>query len=236
MTYQLPKVLLLDMDDTILASGSADECWLGVCNSFASRLGERKPEELLSAIQEYRTWYWSDPERHRAGRLDLHAAQRNIVAEGLRRLDIDDPSLAAEVARAYSNLREEVITPFPGALDALRELRRRGITLALITNGNAELQRSKIVKHGLASFFDYVLIEGELGFGKPDVKVFRHALNLLQAAPEEVWMVGDNLEWDVAAPQKLGIFSIWLDFAGTGLPEGSTVRPDRIIRSLTELL
>jgi putative hydrolase of the HAD superfamily len=236
MIGQLPRVLMLDMDDTILASGSADECWLGVCNSFGHRLGERKPQELLSAIQEYRTWYWSDPDRHRAGRLDLRAAQRNIVAEGLRRLGIDDPSLATDIARAYSDLREEAITPFPGALDALRELKKRGVTLALITNGNAELQRSKIVKHGLATFFDYILIEGELGFGKPDERVFRHALDLLQARPDEVWMVGDNLEWDVVAPQKLGIFSIWLDFAGTGLPEGSTVRPDRIIRSLTELL
>ena len=49
-------------------------------------------------------------------------------------------------------------------------------------------------------------------------------------------MVGDNLEWEVAAPQRLGIFSIWCDHAGAGVPEGSTVVPDRIIRSLGELL
>jgi putative hydrolase of the HAD superfamily len=49
-------------------------------------------------------------------------------------------------------------------------------------------------------------------------------------------MVGDNLEWEVAAPQKLGIAGIWVDSSGAGLPRSSTVRPDRIIRSLTELL
>ena len=49
-------------------------------------------------------------------------------------------------------------------------------------------------------------------------------------------MVGDNLEWDVAAPQRLGIVGIWLDVLGTGLPEASAVTPDRIIRSLSELL
>jgi putative hydrolase of the HAD superfamily len=48
--------------------------------------------------------------------------------------------------------------------------------------------------------------------------------------------VGDNLEWDVAAPQRLGIAGIWLDVAGAGLPPASLVHPDRIIRSLTELL
>jgi putative hydrolase of the HAD superfamily len=233
---RLSRAILLDMDDTILASGSADECWLEVCNSFAPRLGERKPQDLLTSIQEYRTWYWSDPERHRAGRLNLRWAQQAIVAESLRRLDVDDPALAQEIASVYAYMREQAITPFPDALDTLRELRCRNVTLALVTNGNAELQRTKIMKHGLATFFDYILIEGELGFGKPDEKVYLHALDLLKMEPAHVWIVGDNLEWEVAAPQRLGIFSIWLDFAGTGLPEGSSVRPNRIITSLSELL
>jgi putative hydrolase of the HAD superfamily len=49
-------------------------------------------------------------------------------------------------------------------------------------------------------------------------------------------MVGDNLEWEVAAPQRLGIYAIWHDTGGDGLPAGATARPDRIIRSLPELL
>ncbi len=52
----------------------------------------------------------------------------------------------------------------------------------------------------------------------------------------ETWMIGDNLEWEVEAPQRLGIYAIWMDVHGEGLPAGSTVKPDRIIRSLTELL
>lgn len=49
-------------------------------------------------------------------------------------------------------------------------------------------------------------------------------------------MVGDNLEWEVVTPQRLGIFAIWYDPAGKGLPEGSSIRPDRIIHALPELL
>jgi putative hydrolase of the HAD superfamily len=48
-------------------------------------------------------------------------------------------------------------------------------------------------------------------------------------------MVGDNLEWDVAAPQRLGIYGIWVDRGGAGIPPGNGVRPDRIVRSLSEL-
>jgi putative hydrolase of the HAD superfamily len=52
----------------------------------------------------------------------------------------------------------------------------------------------------------------------------------------ETWMVGDNLEWEVAAPQRLGIYAIWCDAIGEGLPRETTIRPDRIICSLSELL
>ena len=46
----------------------------------------------------------------------------------------------------------------------------------------------------------------------------------------------DNLEWEIAAPQRLGIYAIWYDGYSAGLPPGCQVRPDRIIRSLPELL
>lgn len=63
-------------------------------------------------------------------------------------------------------------------------------------------------------------MEGELGFGKPDHRVYHLALDRLQLAPSEVWMVGDNLEWDVASPQELGIYSVWVDVRGGWLTRG----------------
>jgi len=49
-------------------------------------------------------------------------------------------------------------------------------------------------------------------------------------------MVGDNLEWEVAAPQRLGMRGIWCDHFGDGLPSAAAVRPDRIVANLAELL
>ena len=46
-------------------------------------------------------------------------------------------------------------------------------------------------------------------------------------------MVGDNLDWDVAQPQRMGIFGIWVDARGAGVPDTSDVRPDRVIRGLS---
>jgi putative hydrolase of the HAD superfamily len=104
-----------------------------------------------------------------------------------------------------------------------------------VTNGDAAMQRDKIERFALAPFFDVVVIEGEFGAGKPDPAVYRHALAALGAAPPDTIMVGDNLDWDVAAPQRLGLAGVWLDRPGGGLPAGSPVRPDRTIRSLADL-
>jgi len=79
-------------------------------------------------------------------------------------------------------------------------------------------------------------IARSLGDKEGAISAYRHALQSLGVAAHEAWMVGDNLEWEVVAPQRLGIYAIWYDGYGVGLPEGSAIRPDRIIRALPELL
>jgi len=236
MTSQLPQVVLLDLDDTILMlSATADPCWRQVCREFAPRaaLGAGA---LFDAIQAQRRWFWQDPERHRCGRLDLRWARREIVASALGALGIDAPQLAAEIATAFIQAREAAIRPFPGAVETLHRLRGQGVRLGLITNGSGDSQRRKIDRFGLGPLFEVILIEGEFGVGKPDLRIYRHALDVLGVEAGETWMVGDNLEWDVWAPQQLGILGVWIDQAGRGLPDDSLTRPDRIIRALAELL
>ncbi len=237
MVEHLPKAILFDLDDTILAdSVNGDRCWRIVCDRFAAEVPGLSPDRLMAEIDKMRIWYWSDPDRHRRGRLDLERARQELVGMALQALDVDAPGLADRIAREFSALRCEAIRPFPGAIETLRRLREQGVRLALLTNGNGAAQRRKIDRFVLAPLFDCVVIEGEFGAGKPDERVYRHACEQLGVAPAEAWMVGDRLDWDVAGPQRLGILGIWVDISGQGLPSSSPVRPDRIIRSLAELL
>ncbi|MBC8060087.1 MAG: hypothetical protein H7Y18_05420 [Clostridiaceae bacterium] len=52
----------------------------------------------------------------------------------------------------------------------------------------------------------------------------------------EVWMVGDNLVWDIEAPKKAGIFAVWNDYRRKELPKGSIIILDRIINDISELI
>jgi putative hydrolase of the HAD superfamily len=232
----LPPVLLLDLDDTIVDdSGTAPGCWRDACVAHAGALGDLDPAALHESIARVGRRFWADPERHRVGRLDLHAARTRVAAMALEEEGRGDPALAERIAARYGALRDERLRLFPDAVETIEWLRGRGHRLAMITNGAGSAQRYKIERFDLARHFERILIEGEMGIGKPDVRVFERAVAAFDIAPEDAWMVGDNLDWDVVPPQSLGIGGVWIDHRGGGVPKDHPARPDRILRRLSDL-
>jgi len=233
----LPKGILFDLDDTIIAFDSvANPIWQRLCETYARQSTLCDPTHLYNAIQEVRMWYWSDKARHKQGRLNLEQTRREIVRRAFGALGLDNVALAYDIADAFSVEREALIQMFPRAEETLQYLCNHKVALALITNGEAQKQWEKVKRFGLERFFTTILIEGEVGYGKPEEAIYGRALENLGLTPGDVWSVGDNLEWDVLAPQKLGMFGIWHDVRGQGLSSNSPIIPDRIIPSISELM
>jgi putative hydrolase of the HAD superfamily len=239
----LPPAILFDLDDTILAAfGQSADQWRRVIGEYAPHLDEHAPEAVIGAIQAYSAYLWADQARHKDWRQRIGEARRHIVESALAQLCTTsgtappEPALCHAIADRFNVVHEAELRMFPGAHETLDRLKELGVRLALITNGAAAPQRAKVVRFALEHRFDHIQIEGEHGFGKPEEQAYRHAMAALGVAAGDTWMVGDNLEWEVAAPQRLGIYAIWHDGYGIGLPPGSPIRPDRIIRALPELL
>ena len=237
MTTDRPKAIIFDMDDTILSDDeAAEKCWRQTCDSFGSRIKGATNDVLLAMIMEIRRFYWTDFEFIRLIGLNLRDARLEILTTAFSRLSIEDAPLANEMTDSFMALKSATVELVPGVLDTLAQLRREGVRLALITNGPAQEQRKKIKYARLEPLFESILIEGEFGIGKPDPRVFHHTLERLNVQPEETWMVGDNLVGDVGGAQAVGIYGVWVDWRGSGLPEDSTVTPDHTIRSIVELV
>jgi putative hydrolase of the HAD superfamily len=238
----LPHAVLFDLDDTLIrANGGAEAAWLVVTHELADDLAPLTPSEVAEAIGAFARHFWADPERHRLWRVRLSEARREIVVGSFAVLAstgrrVPPAVVARRLADRFSAYRDENMRLFPEAHEVIDALRACGTRLALVTNGASEAQRAKLDRFDLAHRFDHIQIEGEHEFGKPDERAYLHALRQLGVHARDTWMVGDNLEWEVAAPQRLGIFGIWFDAAGKGLPRDTPIRPDRIIASLSELL
>jgi putative hydrolase of the HAD superfamily len=224
----------VDLDDTLLDySGGVDACWDAACVAAAP---DHDRARLLAALIEARQWFWSDPERHRRERVDMLGAWTKIAARALELCGGTDARTAAGIAEVYAERRRAAWRLFPESVAFLTALRARGVPMALVTNGDARQQRDKIARHDLARWFDAILIEGELGYGKPEETVYREALRQLGVAPADAWMVGDHIEFDVGAPQRLGLRGVWVDRAGAGVPADAGVRPHLVVAELSAML
>ncbi len=237
----LPKAILFDLDDTIIrAYAKPEDAWGRLLARFAARLDATTEAARLvtvrTAIIDEGRRYWGDPKVAAIGRLDIVGARRRVVRQALAGLGRDDDTLASDIADGFTALRVAEYALYPDAHDTLDKLKAAGVRMALITNGPAVPQRAKVVRFDLERRFEHVQIEGEFGKGKPEPEVYDHALSRLGVRPRDAWMVGDNLEWEVATPQRLGIHGIWYDPHLDGLPANAPAAPDRIINRLAELL
>ncbi len=232
-----PRVILFDLDDTIIDfSSNSAECWRLTCLEVREETGA-DVDALQRAINEAANRFWADHDRAEEGRRDLIRASATIIAEAFATLEVPvRTDLPREMSARYRARREDSIRLFEGAIEVLEALREQGRRLALVTNGTSAEQRPKIERFDLEHHFDHIQIEGEFGLGKPHDAAYRHALDTMNADPATTWFVGDNLEWDVAAPQRHGIFGIWVDGRRRGLPARSQHTPDRVVHRITELI
>jgi len=228
--------LLLDLDDTILDDRSGIlGAWRVVVPLVHEGRPELDPPQIHQAIEECTDWFWSDPEREREGRLDLHRARFEILSAVLEKLERPDAALAEAAAALYTEHRESGLRLAEGALEALGRLREMVPRLALVTNGAQIPQRAKIERFGLAPFFDHIQVEGEYGLGKPEPEVYRHVAARLGVAPEACLMVGDNFRADVLGALAVGMHAAWIDVEGRGEPPKPAPRPHATVTSLVDL-
>ncbi|MBM84841.1 MAG: phosphoglycolate phosphatase [Rhodospirillaceae bacterium] len=239
-----PKAILFDLDDTLISPHqhrtvfwreAITQIWIEIHG--AERALPHKLNAVVEAIDGSAHHFWSDPARHKAGRMDLSLARFRILSGGMGSDNRFSESVRWKISERCGDLMTASTTLYPDAIYTLETLKSEGIRLALITNGAGKPQRAKVERFELESHFQHIQIEGEAGVGKPEPEAYLRALDALQSRPNETWMVGDNLEWEVAAPQKLGIFAIWRCPHGIGkLPGNATVAPDRVVTRLSELL
>jgi len=125
---------------------------------------------------------------------------------------------ATDMVREWE--RHENFSLYEDALPVLDVLRRHGLKIGLISNGQRDLDEFA-THHDLE--VDAIVGSKAHGRVKPHPSIFEAALQALAVSPDEVAMVGDSYEDDIEGARALGIRAILLDRDGLR-PEA----PDRI--------
>jgi 2-haloacid dehalogenase len=125
------------------------------------------------------------------------------------------------------------VEPFPDVLPALRELKTRGLALAILSNGAPPMLERLVRETGLAGMFDRLLSVDAVQTYKPEPAVYALIERELGVAHEAVLFLSSNF-WDVAGARSFGLRVCWINRAGTP-PDELGQHPSHVLRSLAEL-
>ncbi len=152
------------------------------------------------------------------------------------------PHDAAECAAAlvvfrrhYAILNGAQSVVYPGVVETLRTLNKRGLPCALVTNKAAEFTLPLLKMLGLAEYFQCVVSGDTLPQSKPAPEPLWHACAQFGVAPEEALMIGDSAN-DALAARRAGVPVLLLT---GGYSEGvavDTLDCDGLISNLAELI
>lgn len=255
MTFDLWETLLIDQPELDLTRGRS-RCTglLGVLSGLGIELSihdiQRGYEETAPRFQSI----WSS-KRH----LDVTEQIRMILetASAARVSLPQDPRAIEMLQTAYvepifcfpPRLNEDAVPTLEGMLGRVKKVglisntgRSPGIALRQLMN-----------RCGILKFFDATVFSDEIGWRKPDRRIFEVAANELQTDMAKVIHIGDDPEADIWGAKQAGMRALLFDYevpkgfrrrrsslfslarADRHIPD-SEIRPDGRINSLREAL
>ncbi len=223
------KAVLFDMDGTLIKhTWQYHQITAALFAQFANDLAPITCDEFYNVFWPKNIDMWN---MMIDGVIDGDTVQLYSYVNTLRTLE-KDISLAPKMVAAFKKLVLTEAIPFDDTTTVLQALRPHFIT-GIVTNGLTTMQWAKIKQYSLAQAVDFCLISEDVGFHKPDVRIFELALQQAgNIEPREAIFVGDNLNTDIEGALNTGIHPVLIN------PNGTTTIPDGVttISRLTELL
>ena len=225
--------VLFDLDDTLHDDTHAyQSATRDVAEEIAASHGV-DAQTIFDTYVEATSHYWHGLSVEHL-KMPIADSRIEMWTAALGAAGIRDEHTIRRAALRYGERRRGHYTPFPGALELLAELRRRGLKLGLITNGFAETHYEKLELLGLERAFDAVLCADEVGMLKPDPRIFLHACELLGTPPSRAVMVGDRYFRDISGARQAGLFTVYVRMREEHIPKGEG--PDVSVNGIEEVL
>lgn len=218
--------LLFDADGTLFDFDRAESS--GLSNTFAA-FGLPYDGRTIEIYHKINDQIWLEFEQGLISQDDLRSER---FARLLKTLDLDaDPQPISDHFLIHLGRGSYLLD---GAEALLAALNGR-FHLLLITNGIAEVQRSRLAGSTIKQYFPWVIISGEVGAAKPHPQIFDAAFAAMNhPAREACLIIGDSLSSDIRGGIDYGLDTCWYNpTRQTAVPH---LKPTYEITTLNQLL
>jgi putative hydrolase of the HAD superfamily len=182
-------LILTALDDTLLDRSGAFRLW---AKGFLDELG---------APQDDLNWLLSVDADGLTSRWDL----ADLIRE---RYELAVPSIDILDELHEGPLAYEKLDPLVGC--ALQIAGDAGFVPVVVTNGNAQVDETRIRRTGLDQYVADWVISEQAGVSKPNPRIFAMAAQRVRMRLGGAWVVGDSPEADIGGAAAMGLPSVWL--------------------------
>jgi 2-haloacid dehalogenase len=206
--------VLMDADNTLLDfDGSEQDALLEIMKAYGYPIAE----ETFLVYHRVNRALWAAFEQGEISQEEVLSRRFQHFMEAVG--GNHDP---IAMNKAYMRMLAQRGSLLPGAEAFCRRL-TNACTLAIVTNGIAEVQRERLNHTAIRKYFPHVFISAEIGYQKPSPEFFEVVCRELSIEDRSRAVIfGDSLSSDIQGGINAGIDTIW--FNPKGLPLG-TVRP-----------
>lgn len=150
-------------------------------------------------------------------------------------------SLATHIAQQFRAFSTEYVKVFDGVIDTLKELKRAGKKLYILSNAQSCFTKPELSRLGLIRYFNGIIYSSDEGCAKPDAALFNRLINKYKLVRKECVYIGNDPDNDVNGARNAKIDCLWLKTSHT--PENVQPRfspkytvPSGDIREISKLL
>lgn len=165
-------------------------------------------DQFMMVYRPINRAYWK---KYRDGAIDKEYLRYNRVRETFTAFNYDfNETLVVDIVEGYIRYLTTFKHMFPHVSEVILRLSST-YDLYIVTNGFKEVQHKKIAETPIENCFKGLINADEVGYKKPHPAIFEYALELAGKRPEQVLMIGDDLEADVLGALNCGLHAMHFD-------------------------
>ena len=201
------QFVYFDLDDTLLDHTHAEKCALQTLFQEQTDLfGSNDFPDVYAAYRKINPVVW---QKYSAGEFTKIQAKVGRFEQLLAAMGRADYEASLWRADAYLNRYSYHWQEVEGAIDAFKNTAAQ-VPVGIMTNGFSEIQRAKLSQFPIFDELSKdVIVSEEVGFLKPDVRLFKHAEAAAKVPGESILYVGDSLSSDVKGGLGAGWKVAW---------------------------
>ena len=169
----------------------------------------------IPSAKDFHTTYFDHNNRlwdlYRKGEIDKDFLKIERFRLPLKDYGIVDEKLSIDLGESYTDYAARMVALVPNTMEVLNYLKEKNYKIHLITNGFLEVQSIKMKASGLDKMIDSSFVSEEVGFKKPDHRIFFHAMNEVGGNIENSVMIGDDLSVDIIPAKEIGMKHIYFN-------------------------